>query len=386
MPDYRLARIAGSPRWYIVWTDGRRSRRRSTGTADRSQAELTLAAFRLEMAGRGGTAAPRAAISLASILDDYYDGHASKLPSAEQARIARDHLSRHFGLARITDLTPTAIDGYVKARRDAGRADDTINRELMVLSAAGRYAVRAQRLQSFPPIPLLPRPGPKERWLTRDEAARLLRACRKKRRRHLALFVRLALYTGARPGAVLDLTWDRVDLENRRIRFALPGRSQTNKRRAIVPVMGALYTALQRARRTATSDLVIAYYGDPVHSIKRAFRAIAADAGLTDVTPNTLRHTAGTWASAAGVPLYQVAGMLGHKRIQTTVERYAKHAPEFLMEAARATLRGPSARKLRASDESKTIKGLPMPRQTLDLPAQLVGAARIELATPTMSR
>ncbi|WP_167309522.1 hypothetical protein [Brevundimonas naejangsanensis] len=33
------------------------------------------------------------------------------------------------------------------------------------------------------------------------------------RTKHLLLFTRLALYTGARSGAILGLTWDRVDLE-----------------------------------------------------------------------------------------------------------------------------------------------------------------------------
>jgi integrase len=41
--------------------------------------------------------------------------------------------------------------------------------------------------------------------------ARLFRALRGKRQRHVLLFVRLALYTSARTGAILDLTWDRVN-------------------------------------------------------------------------------------------------------------------------------------------------------------------------------
>jgi integrase len=43
--------------------------------------------------------------------------------------------------------------------------------------------------------------------------------------------VTLALATGARMGAILDLTWDRVDFEHGTIDFMPAGRDKTNKRR-----------------------------------------------------------------------------------------------------------------------------------------------------------
>jgi integrase len=336
MPHYNLTRRPGSPNWYITWSERGRSRRYSTGTEDRAQAELVLAAFRLELARSPAEAGE---VTLSAVLDRYLDEHARKLPSAPQAAIARDHLIRHFGTIMVGHLNAATFESYIAERRNAGVSDETISRELSVLRAALRRDERCGRLNGVPHVPALPRAEPRERWLTRAEAARLLRACRGKRHRHLALFVRLGLYTGARPGAILDLTWDRVDLDHRLIHFALPGRVHGRKRRACVPIEGASYTALGRAQSQAKTKHVIEWADRPVTSIKRAFARAADAAKLEDVTPGTLRHTAATWAALAGIDLHGIGALLGHSRPSTTA-RYAKYHPDYLRDVVRAVARG----------------------------------------------
>jgi integrase len=340
MPDYKLDRIPNSPKWYIVWTEGRRSRRVSTRETDRQQAELVLAAFRLER-NRKPEAHPDE-IAVATVLNDYIERHASKLPSAVQASIARDHLCRFFGASRVSAVTPSSIDEYVVTRQRAKIKNDTINRELMVLRAALNRAHKHGWLRYVPHISTLPASPPRERFLEREEAARLLRACKP---RHLRLFVRLALYTGARPGAILDLTWDRVDFRSRLIYYPLPARAGHNKRRAVVPFGGALYTALQRAKKKAKTKHVIEWDGAAVASVKTAWRKAVKDAGLAGVVRYTLRHTAATWA-ARTAPIYEVAKLLGNRA--SMAERYAKHQPDYLRAAVAGIMRG--ARKTRATE------------------------------------
>lgn len=275
------------------------------------------------------------------MLQDYYDSHACRLPSSEQAQIALNHLTGFYGASSVDKINPGTLEQYIERRR-AKAGNETISRELSVLRAALNRAVRHGRLARAPHIPTLPKAPARERVLSRGEAARLLGACR--RIPHLALAVRLLLYTGARPGAVLDLTWDRVDLERRLIFYPLPGRTDSHKRRAVVPIEGALYTALDRAKARAKVRHVVVWHGEPVKSFKKAFRQAVGRAGLEGVTPYTLRHTAATWAVQAGVELFAVGRLLGHSRISTT-ERYAKHSPEYLRGAARAILRAKSAPK-----------------------------------------
>jgi integrase len=341
MPKYELAKRPGSPRWYIVWSEGRRSRRVSTGTKDREQAELALAALRLESA-RKPEARPEE-VAIAVVLNDYVDGYAVGKPSHQQAVIARKHLLAFYGVATVDKIHQGTHDEYELTRKAHGVGNDTINRERTVLRAALNRAHRKGWLRHVPAVPSLPANPPRERYLTRQEAAKLLRACKSP---HMRLFVRLGLYTGARPGAILDLTWDRVDLVNYRITYFRPERVTGNKKRAVVPVGGALLRALRWAQKKASTRNVIEYDGAPVVSVKKAFARAVVSAGLKKVTPGTLRHTAATWAAQSGVDFHQIGGMLG-QRLQATTERYAKHHPDFLKDAARAMLRG--ARQRRAN-------------------------------------
>jgi integrase len=80
---------------------------------------------------------------------------------------------------------------------------------------------------------------------------------------------------------------------------------------------------------------VIAYRGEQVADVKTGFNSAATRAGIPDCTSHTLRHTAGTWMAQRGVPLYQIAGYLGHSEGRTS-ELYAHHHPEFMDEARAA--------------------------------------------------
>jgi len=140
-------------------------------------------------------------------------------------------------------------------------------------------------------------------------------------------------------GAILEAKWSQVDWDRLTIDYG-PGHGK--KRRAIVPLNPEVLQALKAAKELACSDSIVEFHGRALKTVKKGFREACKRAGLVGVTPHILRHSGATWMTADGVPLSEVARMLGDT--EATVERvYAKHSPGYLKRAAGALQLGPRA-------------------------------------------
>jgi integrase len=219
-------------------------------------------------------------------------------------------------------------------------ADATLRYELGMLSVALRWAKEKRFLDVLPEIW---RPDPPERTkrhLTHAEFERFFDAVRAP---HARLYVLLGLYTMARPTALLELTWDRVDLERGTIDLNPAGRRQTRKRRPIVALNDEAIAALREAHAARQSDYVIERGAAQVRNIKKAFQAASQRCGLR-VTPYMLRHTGAVWAAEAGTDMEELAQFMGHDDSTTTTKHYARFSPGFLRGVAKAVQRRPNAR------------------------------------------
>lgn len=336
--DLALIKIGNSPNFYIQWFEGGHSRRHSTRTPDRKQANAVLAAFRLEVARQ-----PSGGVTLAEVLDWYIANRGGELVRLDSAELGVKHLKEFFGSTLADDVRLDTQDRYRAHRRAKGVTDETVRRELSVLSAAMVRAAKHDKIAAAPPILSIAKAPARDRWLTRQEAAKLLRQIRRDGRgNHLLLFTRLALWTGQRTGVILSLTWDRVDFDRARIAFPVPGRKVTNKRSTTVPIEPHMVRMLRAAKRKAdkrgSGPFVIQWKGQPVERVARGFRRHAKAAGLSDVSPHTLRHTFATWAALAGEPLFLIGKTMGQSVVSMT-EKYAKHQPEALRSVAKAVRR-----------------------------------------------
>lgn len=122
-------------------------------------------------------------------------------------------------------------------------------------------------------------------------------------------FSPIGLHTGARATAILQLTWDRVDLQTGRIDFRLSGEMETKKRRPNAPINFILLRALRAARKKTNAKHVILYRGRPIGLIRAGFIDAAKAAKVKNVSPHTPKHTFITWALQNKVPPWQVSGL-----------------------------------------------------------------------------
>ena len=326
MREAKLGKYRG--KFCVVYYEGRQRFRHSLGTTDHALAKTRLAAFLSQLKSQ----AKDKPVTIGEIYAAYMDDRASEEKSTVRIKDAWKRLRGHFGHLRPADLSKVDVKRYIAARGKAGISPGTTHTELTYLRAALAYAVREQWLQQAPYIPAPQKPGPREHHLMRAETQKLLDAASMP---HLKLFIRLALGTAGRASAILQLTWDRVDLDRRRIDLHDPKTLRTRKGRARVPINDGLLEALVEAKKGATSSYVIEWGGDGVRSVKKGVAAAARRAGVK-CSPHVLRHTAAVWMAEENVPMEQIAQYLGHSDSRTTERVYARFSPDFLRAAARA--------------------------------------------------
>lgn len=331
--EIKLWRHPDSKRYYVTWTVGTRSNRVSTGTKDIGEAEEFRASFVLGQNAAGPAKAPEVEVRI--LLDSYFNRHARGLPSEERIKIAATHLKAFYSAGAVTAISARNHERYIAQCRKEGKAPGTINRHLGVLRAALRFAVKSGDLAAAPYVPSLREPPPRPFVLTTAQLDTLLKAARASTdHQHVETFIMIASQTGARRSAILQLTWDRVDLDAGTIDFRLPGVAHTRKRRAITGISSDLIAYLKRLRQRTKGTHVVQFRGKPRRSIKRAFAYIADKAGMPHVTPHVLKHTFVSQALQVASP-WVVSGMTATS-IRTLQAVYGKHMVEDQKKAAEA--------------------------------------------------
>jgi integrase len=317
---------------------------RSAGTRDRRDAEKALAAY---IAGKGTVTGSRQPdrFPVTEALTIYGREHAVSRAAPERIGYAIEALSGFWGHLMVGDVKGETCRRYAKSRvrrfKDGSSqaiADGTIRRELNVLQAAINYCHKEGYLTNATAVTLPKSPPSKDRWLTRDEAAKLIWAAyRSAKAKHLARFILIALYTGTRKDAILRLGFMRntsggwIDIDRGVVYRRGTEERETKKRR---PPMRLSRKLLAHCRRWASTGALWAVQidGQRVGDIKKAFEGAREKAGLVYVTPHTLKHTAITWAMQKGMKIEDAADYFGTS-METIRRVYYHHSPDYQQDA-----------------------------------------------------
>ena len=282
----------------------------------------------------------------------YAEEHAGSVASPERIGYAIDALYRFWGEQPVSIIRGETCRRYARER---GASDGTVRRELGTLRAAINHCFKEGYLTAAPAVVLPPRPAPRERWLTRQEAAFLLRGARALRvdGRHLAYFILCGLYTGSRKQTILSLHINTPSIHGGHVDtvagvlYRKPqGKRMTNKRQAPARLPASYLARLRRLAANGRRYVVEDHRGNRVADIRKGWanakalaeamaKARGIDLDLSDVTPHTLKHTAITWTLQGGATVWDVAGYFSTS--VDTIERvYGHHSPDHQKSAIEA--------------------------------------------------
>lgn len=327
-------RLNDKGKWIIHYSEPQgdgswRSRTLSTGTTDSAKAQAELFKFRHNEA-ETITQATRDRYTIQELCDYYVTHHA--LMKGKTAKNALTPVRSEMGHLVPHALTPTMILAY---RRKRNVKDATVRRELSALISVLNYTKKHKLITEAPHIDLPPQGGARVLVMSEEQEDAFWRAAmtwpgfqeRDKLSRpridggrgwRLKLFVAIALDTGARAEAIRDLTWDRVDLQQRTLDFQVPGMVRTKKRRVTVPIFDRLYDVLVDAAMMQP-DPKAKVIGKG--SMRALWETFTEEIGMRWVTQHVCRHTFATLALARGVSLAMIADFMGDT-MQTVMRNY----------------------------------------------------------------
>lgn len=322
--------------WWMSFMFEGRQIRRSTGTGDRRMAEAILGKIKGQIVeGRFFEKPKEERWTLFDLMDRFAIEHAPKRVTHKRLLIYVRHLKGFFGNTPLDQLTPKRIVDYKNKRYGDGVKPATINRELAALKKAFNLARREWEWCSDNPVSRVSMEkenNARDRWLSRREEAQLVSLAAE----WLRDVVVFAINTGLRMGEILALRWGAVDFSRRTLMVV---QSKNGERRTIPLNQTVLELLAKRMKqRPASTECVFwSEAGTPLDgpNVRRAFRLILKKAELVDFHFHDLRHTFATRMVQAGVDLYKVQRLLGHKSPQMT-QRYAHHYPESLRDGVDA--------------------------------------------------
>lgn len=241
----------------------------------------------------------------------------------------------------LSKIGTDVLERWVSKRLKDGISGATVNRNLNHGSALMRWAIR-HKLAKENPFRQIERPSEADRgretYLTPEEARALVAAASPTMKPILLT----ALSTGLRKNEILTLAWAAVDLDRGAITITreLSKSKRTREVRMTPEVHATLKKIRDDAKEPLGTDLVFRRYngrlnGGPItgcvlrHGMKEAKNAcdaIPADK-KPKVTFHTLRHTAASIMAMEGIPILDIARVLGHGSVGVCM-RYAHFCPE----------------------------------------------------------
>jgi integrase len=309
--------------WWIDFTTPTGERiRRSAETGDKTEAQeyhdrLKAEAWRQDKLDEG----PKRSWNDAVVRWCAEQAHKA---TAEEDKAKLRWLDRYLGNRLLESINRDMIEHVTRAKQADGCSNATVNRTLALVRSILRKCAREwQWVDRAPAVRMLKEPTRRVRYLTHEEADRLLAELPA----HLHDMAAFSLESGLRAANVTGLRWSAVDL-NRKLAWVHPDEAKARK--AIpVPLNGEAMSILQK-QIGKHRDYVFTFKGQHVEQLSTAawYKALKR-AGIENFRWHDLRHTWASWHVQSGTPLH-VLQELGGWASYAMVQRYAHLAADHL--------------------------------------------------------
>lgn len=304
-----------SPFWWVKLTVCGRRVSESTGTADKRQAQEFHDKRKAELweQQRLGVK-PRRTWEEAVLR--YLNEEVDKKTIKDDMVLLR-WLQPHLEGMALGDISRDVVDRLIQASQKTGVSNATTNRRIQVLRAILRRAhLEWEWIDKVPRFRLLKEPQGRVRFLTREEATRLLVELPE----HLRSMARFALATGLRQSNITGLRWSNVDLERG---MAWVDATEAKAKRAIPVPLNAEAMQVVREQCGKHPERVFTFRGKPQTQVStKAWWNALKRAGIENFRWHDLRHTWASWHAQDGTPMHALQ-TLGGWQTPSMVQRYA---------------------------------------------------------------
>jgi integrase len=352
------ARHGQGKRWLARWVD-HDGNERSQAFDRKAQAQAHITEVTTALTAGTYADPKRGATTFATVAEPWFDSKSGLKPKtrAGYRSLLDVVVLPRWGQTPLRDITHAdvqawvhklATDPDVRQRKASNLPADEDPKGLsaarvvqayQVLDQVLRYAMRARYISVNPADDVqLPRKHSREQEsLTHDQVRQIADASGE-----LRTMVYVLGYGGLRYGEIAALRVGDVDAKRRRLKVSrsvtavagmgmVEGPTKTHQVRSVPLSAFVMDLVAAQVKRRSPAELVFPYHDGSW--IPRDWFALRLDkasttAGLTGVTPHTLRHTAGSLALASGASVVTVQKLLGHQSPMTTMNVYSHMLPD----------------------------------------------------------